>query len=171
MASVGLPVPPGFVLTIEAYRRFYETNDLAPRVAAELARLDTGDPAALARSAGALQQLIVDGDFPDTLRESVGAAYATLSEGLKTPPRVAVRSSATAEDTAEFSFAGMFESFLNVSGIDGLVENIKACWASTSTGSNPRWQGNECWRRFRVGPTSTARKSRLKLPGPVRVRR
>ena len=131
MAAIGLPVPPAFVLTIDAYRHFYDDNELGPRVAAELARIDANDPAALDRTAHALQHLILDGDFPQTLRDSVDAAYTTLAAGAKTPPRVAVRSSATAEDTAEFSFAGMFESYLNVSGIDALVTNIKACWAST----------------------------------------
>lgn len=131
MAAVGLPVPPAFVLTVDAYRHFYADNELGPRVAAELARIDENDPAALDRSAHALQRLIIDADFPETLRESVEAAYATLATDPKTPPRVAVRSSATAEDTAEFSFAGMFESYLNVSGSDALITNIKACWAST----------------------------------------
>lgn len=131
MTAAGLPVPPGFVLTIEAYRRFYEFNSLGSRVAAELATIDPDSPAALGRTARALQTLITGGECPTDLRLEIEKMYSALASSDGTPARVAVRSSATAEDTAQFSFAGMFESFLNVVGAAALIENIKACWAST----------------------------------------
>lgn len=131
MTAAGLPVPPGFVLTIDAYQKFYESNALGPRVATELKRIDPDDPAALGRSAAALSQMILDGSVPNDLRAAIEQAYETLSGGKTPHRRVAVRSSATAEDTAQFSFAGMFESFLNVSGKEGVVGAVKACWAST----------------------------------------
>jgi pyruvate,water dikinase len=133
MTAAGLPVPPGFVLTIDAYRQFYESNDLGSRVAALLQQLDTDDPAALEQSASALRHLILDGTIPDGLREAVEGAYAQLAGEHGQARRVAVRSSATAEDTAQFSFAGMFDSFLNVSK-DGLLQAVKGCWASTFGG-------------------------------------
>jgi len=131
MIAAGLPVPPGFVLTIEAYQQFYDSNELGPRVAAELKRIDPDDPAALDRSAAALREIILGGTVPDSLRLAIEQAYDALTKDQATRGRVAVRSSATAEDTAQFSFAGMFESFLNVFGSAALLEAVKACWAST----------------------------------------
>jgi pyruvate,water dikinase len=131
MTAAGLPVPPGFVLTIDAYQRFYESYALGERVAAELMQLDADDPAALEASAKRLRQLITDGTMPDDLRHEIETAYEQLAPDEGPNPRVAVRSSATAEDTAQFSFAGMFESFLNVSGKAQLIDAVKRCWAST----------------------------------------
>ena len=131
MTAAGLPVPPGFVLTIDAYQRFYDSNALGDRVADELKRLDADDPAALEESAKRLRELVVDGRLPDELRREIEDAYDHLAPDEAPDPLVAVRSSATAEDTAQFSFAGMFESFLNVSGKMELIDAVKRCWAST----------------------------------------
>ena len=131
MTAAGLPVPPGFVLTIDAYQRFYESNALRERIADELKHLDADDPAALEASAKRLRQLITDGTVPGDLRREIENAYDHLAPDEAPDPRVAVRSSATAEDTAQFSFAGMFESFLNVSGKAQLIDAVKRCWAST----------------------------------------
>jgi pyruvate,water dikinase len=131
MTAAGLPVPPGFVLSIDAYQRFYESNALGERVAAELKKLNADDPAALDRGAKSLRQLILDGRVPDDLRREIEDAYEHLAPDEAPDPRVAVRSSATAEDTAQFSFAGMFESYLNVSGKPALIDAVKRCWAST----------------------------------------
>jgi len=131
MTAAGLPVPPGFILTIEAYRQYYESNELGPRIAAELQRVDPDDPAALDRSSTALRSMILDGAVPDNLRVAIERAYDELAKDQTLCRRVAVRSSATAEDTAQFSFAGMFESFLNISGKAALIDAVKGCWAST----------------------------------------
>src|SRR5207344_2267956 len=116
--------PAGFILTIDAYRQFYESNDLGPKAAAEIARIDPDDPVALERSAGLLRALIVDGIMPNGLRAAIEGAYERLVKDETLCRRVAVRSSATAEDTAQFSFAGMFESYLNVSGKATLIETV-----------------------------------------------
>lgn len=131
MTAAGLPVPPGFILAIEAYRQFYESNELGPGIAGLLKDIDPDDPVALERSATALRQLILAGTVPDSLRGAIESAYDGLTKDKTSCRRVAVRSSATAEDTAQFSFAGMFESFLNVSGKAAVIESVKACWAST----------------------------------------
>jgi pyruvate,water dikinase len=131
MTAVGLPVPPGFIVTIDAYRQFYESNELGPRTAAELGKVDADDPVSLERSASALRELILTGTMPDRLRLAIEAAYDTLVKDQTLCQRVAVRSSASAEDTVQFSFAGMFESYLNVSGKTALIDKVKACWAST----------------------------------------
>jgi pyruvate, water dikinase len=124
-------LPPGFVLGIEAYQHFYDDNELGSRVRAELSRLDADDSAALAKTAGTLRDMILNGTVSDALRETVEQAYDDLVKGHEHDGRVAVRSSATAEDTAQASFAGMFESYLNVAGGDAVIDRVKACWAST----------------------------------------
>src|SRR5450756_1653448 len=95
MTAAGLPVPPGFILAIEAYRQFYESNELGPRIAALIKNIDPDDPAALERSASALRQLIVTGTVPDSLRGAIESAYDGLTKDKTSCRRVAVRSSAT----------------------------------------------------------------------------
>ena len=131
LISAGFPVPPGFVLPIDAYERFYASNELAARVASELRRLNVDDPISLEERAAALRQLILDGVMPDDLGQAIQQSYDDLAKDQTVCRRVAVRSSATAEDTGQFSFAGMFESFLNVFGAAGVIDAVKACWAST----------------------------------------
>ena len=131
MIAAGLPVPPGFVLSIDAYEAFCSANELGPRLAAELEGIRPDDPAALSELSSRLRQITLGGTMPDGLQAAIENAYALLIGPDASRPRVAVRSSATAEDTAQFSFAGMFESFLNVSGADALVDAVKKCWAST----------------------------------------
>ncbi|HSQ30006.1 MAG TPA: phosphoenolpyruvate synthase [Gemmatimonadaceae bacterium] len=131
MTAAGLPVPPGFVLAIDAYEAFCNSNELGPRIAAALKDIAPDDTAALDKTSVKLREIILGGVMPDGLRAAIEDAYASLVNRDAARPRVAVRSSATAEDTAQFSFAGMFESFLNVSGNDELVDAVKKCWAST----------------------------------------
>jgi len=116
LTAAGLPVPPGFVLGIDAYEAFCRSNELGPRITAELARTNPDDPAALERSASLLRGLVLEASLPASLQSRIEAAYDALVEVEPSSERVAVRSSATAEDTAQFSFAGMFESVLNVLG-------------------------------------------------------
>lgn len=131
MTAAGLPIPPGFVISINAYRQFYDANELAPKVRAELARLNADDPNALDASAARLRSMILGANVPEALRRTMESAYDGLVHDGGGDTRVAVRSSATAEDTAQFSFAGMFESFLNVVGREEFIKQVKACWAST----------------------------------------
>jgi pyruvate,water dikinase len=131
MTRAGLPVPPGYVVTVDAYRRFLQASGIADEVAARLARLDVDDPAQLRDVSEALQALVRRAPMPDEVRQAIVSAYGELSRRRGVEREfVAVRSSATVEDTAQFSFAGMFQSFLNVRGPDDLVRSVKACWAS-----------------------------------------
>lgn len=109
----GLPVPPGFCLTTAAYRA--ATRDITELLAADA---DTG-------AARAARQRILDLPLSGRLRQEVARAYARLGQ-----PPVAVRSSATAEDLADASFAGQQDTYLGVVGVDALLEAIKHCWAS-----------------------------------------
>ena len=131
MTAAGFPVPDGFVLGIDAYAQFYEANGFAERVASALGRINVDDPASLEREASAIRELLAAGAMPSGLQASVEQAYDSLLGNQPSCTRVAVRSSATAEDTAQFSFAGMFESFLNVCDKPALIDAIKRCWAST----------------------------------------
>ncbi|MGE5748772.1 MAG: phosphoenolpyruvate synthase [Gemmatimonas sp.] len=127
MTAAGLPVPPGFIVTTTACTEFFAKNNISARISADLSKLDPDDTVALTRTAAAISQIVRDGVMPDDVRAEIEERYDELS----TPPiRVAVRSSATAEDTVQFSFAGMFESFLNVPDKTSLLNAVKGCWAS-----------------------------------------
>ncbi|HEU4643111.1 MAG TPA: phosphoenolpyruvate synthase [Gemmatimonadaceae bacterium] len=131
MLRAGLPVPPGFVVTIAAFERFYAAAALHEAVSARLAGVGPDDTAALDAAAQDVRRLVLEGAIPDDVRRAVLSAYRELGRDDGGPAEVAVRSSATAEDTAQFSFAGMFESFLHVRGDDDLMRRVRECWAST----------------------------------------
>ncbi|MGH3330810.1 MAG: phosphoenolpyruvate synthase [Nocardioidaceae bacterium] len=126
LTRAGLQVPPGFVVTADAYLEAMETGGVRPALQQEVAAVDVDSADSLASAADHLQALVHSSGMPDELRRAVLDAYAQLGD----EPRVAVRSSATAEDTASTSFAGMNETFTNVRGGEELVERIVDCWAS-----------------------------------------
>ena len=135
MLQAGLPIPGGFVLTVRAFDRFMQANGFDAANAKDLASLDVDDSAALERSASALRDRVYSGTIPADVRDAVASAYAALAapsaDDGSSQPFVAVRSSATAEDNAQFSFAGMFESYLDVHGLDALLDRVRSCWSST----------------------------------------
>ena len=126
LTKAGLPVPPGFVVVSGAY---LEAMDRAG-IRAELQKIcdggDRDDPARLRERAAHGRDLLRGAGMPDDLRAAVLSAYHQLGARV----RVAVRSSATAEDAADTSFAGMHESFTNVEGDDALIDAIRECWLS-----------------------------------------
>jgi pyruvate, water dikinase len=125
----GFPVPPGFVVGAPAYAAFRSETGLSERLAAVLEGLDVDDTDALQRAAEQAQQLVRDSIVPASLADAITSAYDRLV-GLHDDAPVAVRSSATGEDTASASFAGMNETFLNMRGAEAVVEAVKRCWAS-----------------------------------------
>ena len=125
LTRAGLPVPPGFVVTADAYLRAMEAGGVRAGLLDELAAADVDDPSTLSRAATRLQDLVRSAGMTDDLRRAVRDAYTRLGE-----PPVAVRSSATAEDSASTSFAGMNATFTNVRGADELAQRIVDCWAS-----------------------------------------
>jgi len=126
MTRAKLPVPPGFVITAPAFLAALESGGIRQRLAELFATVNVDDPEALATKSQEMQDLLRGLALPKTLRASLEQAYAKL--GADAP--VAVRSSATSEDTASTSFAGMHESFTHVVGVDALIDRVKACWAS-----------------------------------------
>jgi phosphoenolpyruvate synthase/pyruvate phosphate dikinase len=130
MAAAGLPVPGGFHITTAAYRRFVEENGLQEEILAAVSTVTTQDPAALEEASRQIGQLFAHGMIPDELAAAIGRAYAELGGG-NLP--VAVRSSATAEDLPELSFAGQQDTYLNIRGESQVLDAVKRCWASLWT--------------------------------------
>jgi pyruvate,water dikinase len=134
MTRAGFPVPPGFVVTVDAYRRFATATGVDAMVRERLATLNVDDANQLRLTSESIQTTVRAAAMPDDVRVDVLAAYAQLSADTGVPEEiVAVRSSGTVEDTAQFSFAGMFQSTLNVRGAEALITAVKDCWASGFT--------------------------------------
>lgn len=131
LVSFGMPVPPGFVLTAEAFRQFLQEAGLRAVIVERLAALNVDDTEALRQTSAELQQRVSEAPIPEAVCEAVRQAYVELGKRCETEqPFVAVRSSATAEDMPGTSFAGMNETFLNVRGEEAALEAIRACWVS-----------------------------------------
>ncbi|NLA39484.1 MAG: phosphoenolpyruvate synthase [Methanomicrobiales archaeon] len=127
MASLGLPVPKAFAVTAQAFRRFLIEEGIEDKIFHRLERLDVDDNDALESVSREVQDIVLSVGIPDYIREDIIDAYARMGDGGEV---VAVRSSATAEDLPEASFAGQQETFLNVLGNDDLLEAVQRCWAS-----------------------------------------
>jgi len=126
LTRAGLPVPPGFVVSAPAFLAALDAGGVRARIAQLFAACNPDDPPALARASAEMQALVQKLELPPALRSALLVAYRRL--GASTP--VAVRSSATSEDAATTSFAGMHESFTHVVGDEAVVDRVKACWAS-----------------------------------------
>ncbi|MES2612992.1 MAG: phosphoenolpyruvate synthase, partial [Pseudomonadota bacterium] len=125
----GVRVPTGFATTAHAFREFLAHDGLADKISAKLASLDTEDVRALARVGAEIRAMVEAQPFPADLQKAIGEAFATLSAG-NPQASFAVRSSATAEDLPDASFAGQQETFLNVVGIDDVLHKMKEVFAS-----------------------------------------
>ncbi len=130
LTSLGVHVPDGFATTADAYREFLGGTGLAERIDARLADLDTDDTVALAEAGQEIRDLVVAQPFPAQLEADIREAYETLAAGSGDEASFAVRSSATAEDLPDASFAGQQETFLNVRGIDAVLTAIREVFAS-----------------------------------------
>ena len=130
LAAKGIRVPTGFATTAEAFNEFLLHDGLGKKIEAELADLDINDVIALAKSGQIVRQWIMDTPFPKDLDQSVNESYEQLIKKLADGSTFAVRSSATAEDLPDASFAGQQESFLNIHGIDNIKQAIKEVFAS-----------------------------------------
>ncbi|MFN3565189.1 MAG: phosphoenolpyruvate synthase [Burkholderiaceae bacterium] len=130
LAEEGVRVPDGFATTAEAFREFLRANDLEHRIADRLRTLDVGDVAALARAGAQIRSWVVSAPLPPQLEQELRTFYQWLRGDAAGEISVAVRSSATAEDLPDASFAGQQETFLNVSGADAVVARVKEVFAS-----------------------------------------
>lgn len=137
LLRAGLPVPPGFVVTTAAYRQFVAANSLQPKIERLAQTAPADDLTALTAAANAIGALFAEAVMPPDIATAIRAAYATLRK-----PPVAVRSSATAEDLPDASFAGQMETYLNIQGDDALLAAVRRCWASLWTARAISYRAN-----------------------------
>jgi len=130
LANAGVAVPGGFATTADAYREFLAEDGLADRIDAALDTLDIDDVRALAVTGKQIRQWIMEQPFPAALNEAITAAYAEVTAEYGEQATFAVRSSATAEDLPDASFAGQQETLLNVHGLDEILAAIHEVFAS-----------------------------------------
>ncbi len=130
LSSTDVRVPGGFATTAEAYRDFLAHQGLAERINSALDALDVDDVAALAETGAKIRQWVVDTPLPPALEAEIKTHYQALADGGVDDASFAVRSSATAEDLPDASFAGQQESFLNIHGYENILHAIKEVFAS-----------------------------------------
>lgn len=144
MYNMEMPVPPGFIVNAETYKDFIERTNIKNKITQILSGLNVENNEELQNKANEVQKLIIATEIPDDIKEEVIDAYESMgisdektdaSDLVKKSEDVfvAVRSSATAEDLPEASFAGQQATFLNIKGNDDLVKAVRACWASLFT--------------------------------------
>lgn len=131
LTRAGVSVPAGFVVTTKGFMEFLEVTGLKGIIRSRIASINVDDTNELETASQELRASVLSAEVPVAIKDSIKTSYNQLTDIVgERDPFVAVRSSATAEDTAETSFAGMNETFLNVKGADSVVESVKKCWAS-----------------------------------------
>jgi pyruvate,water dikinase len=133
LSQEGVRVPNGFATTAQAFRDYLAHNGLAERIRVALDSLDAGDVDALAATGARIRGWIIDGELPPQLADEIGAAYGEMAREYGPEPDMAVRSSATAEDLPDASFAGQQETYLNIRGLEHLLRTCKRVLASLYT--------------------------------------
>jgi pyruvate,water dikinase len=126
LTGAGLPVPPGFVITADAYLDAVSQSGVRARLAMLLSGLNADDHVALTKTTTAAREAIMDAPIPGDIADAIADAYRRLGDDVA----VAVRSSGTTEDAGDSSFAGMNASFTNVIGLRNVLARVKDCWAS-----------------------------------------
>lgn len=150
LAGKGVKVPDGFAITAEAFRHFIREAGIDDSVRATLADLDTHDMENLSERGHAVRQAILSATLPTDLQSLIGEAYRQLQGSSTVPLDVAVRSSATAEDLPDASFAGQQETYLNVHGTAALLETCKRCFASLFTDRAISYRVDKGFDHFKV---------------------
>jgi len=146
MTRANIPVPPGFIVTAHAYFDFLQRTKITDKIRELLKPLDSNDSKQLQQIAGEVKQVILNAAFPPDLASEIKEAYVKMGKGL-----VAVRSSATAEDLPEASFAGQQRTFLNVQGEEELVTAVQGCWASLFEPRAIFYREHQGFDHFKVG--------------------
>jgi pyruvate,water dikinase len=131
LIAAGIPVPPGFAVSTDAFRRFVAEAGLDGMIATELARMSPGDVDSVGAASHAISQAMRFAPVPDAVRDEIAERYAELADecGSAEPP-VAVRSSALGEDSQDATFAGQQETYLWVRGADHVCDAVRDCWVS-----------------------------------------
>ena len=147
----GVKVPNGFAITATAFFDFLRANGLDRRIGELLKGLDTNDIASLQERGSEIRQSIIAAELPEDLQKAITEAYKKLSKERGVPVDVAVRSSATAEDLPDASFAGQQETYLNVQGRVALLESCKRCFASLYTDRAISYRVDQGYADARIG--------------------
>ena len=146
MTKARIPVPPGFIVTANAYYDFLRKSKITDKIRSLLKPLDSNDSKQLQQIAAEVRQVILDAPMPPELAEKIKKSYIEMGGGL-----VAVRSSATAEDLPEASFAGQQSTFLNVEGEEAVVTAVQGCWASLFEARAIFYREQQGFDHFKVG--------------------
>lgn len=146
MVHAGIPVPPGFVVTATAYFDFLKETKIVEEIQAMLTGLDTNDSKHLQNISAKIKEKISAVDMPPYMISEIKQAYRKMGGGL-----VAVRSSATAEDLPDASFAGQQRTFLNIQGEDSVVSAVQKCWASLFEPRAIFYRNEQGYDHFKVG--------------------
>ncbi len=154
LSGRGVPIPNGYAVTADAYWYFLSHNKIKERINTILRGLKTNKITDLQNRAKKIRELILKSEFPEDLKEQIISAYKDLAKFYKLSEincDLAVRSSATAEDAADASFAGQQESYLNVTGEHSLLESIKKCMASLFTDRSISYRVDKKISHFKIG--------------------
>lgn len=131
LMAAGIPVPPGFGVSIDAFHAFVTESGLAGRIDAAMARVSADDVDTIMAASHAISEAMRFAPVPDSVQEEVSRRYALLAEATESDaPPVAVRSSAVGEDGQDATFAGQQETYLWVRGIDHVCDALRDCWVS-----------------------------------------
>ncbi len=149
MVSFGIPVPNGFVITAQAYEKVIEHNGLQPVIREIIRQTEVTNEKELEKAAIKIQRLIHTADIPDELVKEIFFNYTHLKPG-DSSPLVAVRSSATAEDLPDASFAGQQESYLDIKGESNLIQAIRSAWGSLWGGRAIFYRATKGYDHFKV---------------------
>jgi pyruvate,water dikinase len=158
LTSKGVAVPHGFAITAYAYRYLLEKAGIEAAIRDVLSDLDTHDMKNLAERGEKVRNIIRHAEFPDDLRQEIIVAYKKMEEEYGPNVDVAVRSSATAEDLPDASFAGQQETYLNIHGYDNLIENCRKCFASLFTNRAISYRHDKGFGQFDVYLSITVQK-------------
>ena len=159
LTSKGVAIPNGFAVTAQAYDYFVTTQGVKKQIKEILADLNTHDIHNLQDRAKKVRQAILKAEFPEDLREQIVAAYKTLSKEFKMKNvDVAVRSSATAEDLVDASFAGQQDTYLNIEGEEELLDACRRCMASLFTDRAISYRSDKGYDHFSVKLSITVQK-------------
>ncbi|MDD5159508.1 MAG: phosphoenolpyruvate synthase [Sulfuricurvum sp.] len=151
LKSLGVNVPEGFAVTADGYRLFIKHNDFEPKIRHFFEGVDLTDIEALNQCGDAIRSLMLSGEMPDVLKTEIAESYRVMEhEYAMVSVDVAVRSSATAEDLPDASFAGQQESYLNVQGEVMLIEHVKRCFASLFTNRAISYRHSRNYDHFAV---------------------
>ena len=149
MINAGIPVPDGFVVTSESYYQFLDKSSLRHKISTELANLDVQNSDTLKKASDNIMQAILSAELPGEIKEQITSSYHTLCGNQD--QLVAVRSSATAEDLPDASFAGQQDTYLNIKGAENVVKNVQMCWASLFGARAIYYRQTQGFDHFKVG--------------------